>query len=149
MNENAINNLSTGHGERKKAGRPPGSTVAVLQAQRVARAQARLMAEQIARDGTRAVLEKFGESVDLRTPLRFDAPIRTVTQAKEAALNLINTMLWTLEQNAAERGTCPDDEARVLKLLAGLNAALPKQAETPNKSPDEMTEEELRKVAGK
>jgi hypothetical protein len=148
-NPNVIDNISTGHGARNKGGRPVGSTVASVQAKRIARAEAKLIGEQIAAHGTKAALDRFSEVELFRVPLRTDAPTRTITEAKEAALKLINSMLWTLEQNAILRGVCEEDEARVLKLLAGLNAALPKQAETPIKSPADMTEDELRKAAGR
>ncbi len=146
MNPDHMDNLSTGHGERvkNKGGRPRGATssMAIAQAKRVARARTKLVMERASEMG----LEALGE---VRVPLRTDAPERTVTQAKEAALKLLNSMLWTIEQRAAEHGVNEMDEARVLKLLAGLNAALPKQAENPAKPVDEMTEEELRRAAGK
>jgi hypothetical protein len=141
MSFNPIDNLSTGHGKRGP-GRPPGYTVAKMQAIRVAKAQTKLVQEKIAEFGIEAV----GAA---REALETDAPERTVSEAKEAALKLINRMLWTREKKAERDGVNEYDEARVLKLLAGLNAALPKQAETPIKATSDMTEEELRKAAGR
>lgn len=149
-NPNLMANVVTGRAPRNKGGRPVGSFSSTTQAQarRIARAEAKLIGEKIARDGVRATLEKFGDAQPEHPVwgLRTDAPNRTVSEAKDAALKLINKMLWTLEKQAEEVGVSDQDEQRVLKLLAGLNAALPKQAETPNKDPKDMTEDELRKV---
>lgn len=141
-NPNHMDNLVAGHAPRSP-GRPKGSTVANVQARRVAAAKVKLFSERAAEVGLEAIAVE-------RVKLRGDAPERTVSQAKDAALRLLNSMLWSIEKRAEECGVNEYDEARVLKLLAGLNAALPKSAETnPQKSPEEMTEDELRRAAGK
>ena len=86
---------------------------------------------------------------DVRVPLRKRHPERNIKAAKEAAFQLINKMLWTLEGKVEEKGVNMDDETRALKLLAGLNAAIPKPSEELPKPLEEMTEEELRQFLGK
>lgn len=142
-NPNAVDNLVIpGRKYRAGPGRPKGSTTAFVQAKRVAAAKVKLVTERAAELGLEAISAE-------RVPLEQGAPERTVTQAKEAALRLLNSMLWTLEKRVEANGVNEYDEQRLLKLLAGLNAALPKTAEVPIKDPSEMSEEELRKVAGK
>ncbi len=137
----STDNLSSGRAPRSP-GRPKGSTVANVQARRVAAAKVKLVYERAAEMGLEAIAEA-------RVPLASDVPDRSVSQAKEAALRLLNAALWTIEKRVESDGICEADEQRTLKLLAGLNAALPKSAENPQKSPEEMTEEELRRAAGK
>jgi hypothetical protein len=117
-------------------------TAANAHARRVAAAKVKLITETAAQAGIEAIAVA-------RVPLAEGVPERTVTQAKEAALRLLNSMLWTLEKRVEAHGVNEYDEQRLLKLLAGFNAALPKTAEVPIKDPSEMSEEELRRVAGK
>lgn len=81
-----------------------------------------------------------------REPVRLRSvpPDRTIAEAKDSAFKLINHLLWTLEGTAETDGVDAELEIRALRLLSGLNAALPKQQEQPKpKKVRDMTDEEL------
>ena len=144
-NPNGIDNLVTPP-RKRGPGRPPSpfSTIQNAQARRIAKAKAVLAAEISVGIGAKAMQEEFTQFPRLQ--LDDDAPERTPSEAKDAAFKLLNKMLWAIEKNVKLRGADETDEARVLKLLAGLNAALPKAAEA--KPLSEMTNEEIKAVVG-
>jgi len=123
-------------------GRPPGRKNNVYRPEdpRLTVAQQRAITHLIADKASHAI----DDVCAYRIPKRPNVPKRSVSEAKDAALALINQQLWNLEGKADEEGLSSDEEGRVLKLLAGLNAALPKSAEgAPTKPLSEMTDEEI------
>jgi phospholipase/lecithinase/hemolysin len=113
------------------------------QAKRLARAKAKHMAEQMAAVG----IHRIEEALQLRVDKRENCPERSVTEAKDVALRLINQQLWNLEGIAETQGFNADEEVRLLKLLAGLNAALPKAAESTPVDISKMDRKELEEYA--
>jgi hypothetical protein len=111
-------------------------------------AHARAVERNLQKEVVKKIVEKGAQLVEqvtaLRLPNRANPPQRGIKECKDAALNLLNQQLWNLEGLASSEGLSEDEEARLLKLLAGFNAALPKTVEQPKaKRPEDMTDEEL------
>lgn len=107
---------------------------------------------QPARKGWKKVNGKWepvGTPQEQRYKLRTDVPERTVSQCKEAALKLLSAQLWTLEKEAELNGLTAFDEERILALLRGFNAALPKNAEETPLDLSKLTVEQLKAMGGK
>jgi len=132
-------------GERRKRGRPPGSGYAAhayRQGKKLSAHQEAEIRQRLAAKGLEILTKP-----ETRMRNRPNPPERTIAQCKDAALKLLNQQLWNLEGLAEKEGLTEDEEARLLKLLAGVNAALPKTAELPVPKPlSEMTEDEIKAV---
>jgi hypothetical protein len=131
----------------RRRGRPPGSKSGsgYEEAQRrqqvkINRVTRKLVVEKIVGKG----IAHLDQQLSPRIPNRPNVPERTIGELKDSALKLLSQQLWNLEGVAEDSGLTEDEEARLLKLLAGFNAALPKAAEkAPGKELSEMTDEEL------
>lgn len=129
--------------EPKRRGRPPGTGN---------RTHEERVAAAIRRDTHRLVVDKMVgkglEAVDAvlenRIPNRPGKPIRTIAQCKDDAMEMLSQQIWNLQGIAEKDGLSESEEARLLKLIAGLNAALPKPVE--KKRLEDMTDEELERV---
>jgi hypothetical protein len=148
-----LKNLLPGDFKRKR-GRPTGSKARPL-AQRIEEANADMTKSALRMELRRelkkqqdAAIDEAGKSIVQqvsrvpRNPLPL--PPRDIAQCKEAAMLVINQQLWDFEGIAKERSLTEDEVTLVLKLLAGFNAALPKQAEKRTKPIEDMDEDELR-----
>ncbi len=88
--------------------------------------------------------EKLAGAFEPRITKRPNVPKRSISEAKQAAFDLLNQQLWNLEGIADTIGLTESEEQRTMKIMAALNAALPKSAEeAPEKPLSEMTDEEL------
>ena len=129
---------------KRKPGRPKGTggkTQADVREGRLSMHNSKIFAKQVA-DVAQQNLAAL--VVPREYVKRQNCPQRTVSQAKDAALQLINQQLWNLEGISDTIGLTAEEENRALKLLAGLNAALPKTAEEPPPKPvSQMTDAEL------
>lgn len=149
---NASKLASGAHAKRadEKKGTPgrPFVDQRITQEARHARKLERIKRKMIVETVVGKGMSVLDDAMKIRTPVRQGAPERTVAECKDAALRMLSAQLWTLEGRQSDEGLTEEEEARVIKLLAGFNAALPKQAEKPApKGVDQMTEEELAAVA--
>lgn len=134
-------------GGGRTRGRPLGSksgkgyeAAIYRQQNKINRATRKVVIEKIVGAG----ISELDKTLAPRIPNRPDMPERTIGELKDSALKLLSQQLWNLEGLAEKQGLTELEEQRLLKLLAGFNAALPKSAEMPTaKDPSQMTEEEL------
>jgi len=148
----AANALHLLPGNAKRRGRPVGTKTGTgfeaaqrIQQMRINKATRKVVVESIVGAGIRKLDDTLiGAAMP---PNRASVPERTIADLKDSALKLLNQQLWNIEGRASERELTEDEEARLLKLLAGFNAALPKAAEKPPEKPlSEMTDEELERI---
>lgn len=136
--------------QRRRVIHPPTDTTGrglekseIRQAARAQRAKKALIMAKLGQVGT----ELLDRELDIRIPNRPGLRDRTPTELKDSALKLLNQQLWNLEGVAEKEGLTELEEARLLKLLAGFNAALPKASEKEQeKSVSEMSDEELERA---
>jgi len=86
---------------------------------------------------------------ETRIPNRPGRPKRTVSECKQAALEMIDQSVWNLQGLAEKDGLTEYEEQRLLKLLSGLNAALPKNAEEAPIDLSKLSPDQLKAMLNK